>query len=78
MAVDACGIPVGFVTAPANRHDSPLLSETLDAAAGALGALPEATTIHLDRGYDSEATRGRLRERRLVAEISKRRASRPR
>ena len=50
MAVDACGIPVGFVTAPANRHDSPLLAETLDAAAGALGELPEATSIHLDRG----------------------------
>jgi IS5 family transposase len=70
MAVDACGIPVGFVTAPANRHDSPLLAETLDAA-GALGELPEATSIHLDRGYDSEATRRRLRVRGLVAENSK-------
>jgi transposase len=71
IAVDGGGIPVGFVTAPANRHDSPLLAETLDAAAEALGGLPEATSIHLDRGYDSETTRGRLRERGLVAEISK-------
>jgi IS5 family transposase len=71
MAVDGGGIPVGFVTAPANRHYSPLLAETLDAAMEALGGLPEASTIHLDRGYDSEATRGRLRERGLVAEISK-------
>jgi IS5 family transposase len=71
MAVDGGGIPLGFVTAPANRHDSPLLAETLDAAAEALGGLPEATSIHLDRGYDSETTRGRLRERGLVAEISK-------
>ena len=70
VAVDGGGIPVGVVTAPANRHDSPLLAETLDAAVGALGGLPEATSIHLDRGYDSEATRGRLRERGLVAEIS--------
>ena len=71
MAVDGSGIPVGFVTAPANRHDSPLLAETLEAAEGALGGLPEATSIHLDRGYDSEATRGLLRDRGLVAEISK-------
>jgi hypothetical protein len=70
MAVDAEGIPVGFITAPANSHDSPLLSETLDAAAGALGGLPEDTSVHLERGYDSMATRGRLRERGLVAEIS--------
>ena len=28
-AVDARGIPLGTVTAPANRHDSPLLTETL-------------------------------------------------
>jgi transposase len=46
MAVDGSGIPVGFVTAQANRHDSPLLTETLDAAAGALGGLPEATSVH--------------------------------
>ena len=70
MAVDAEGIPVGFITAPSNSHDSPLLGETLDAAGGALGGLPEDTSVHLDRGYDSMATRGRLRERGFVAEIS--------
>jgi transposase len=72
MAVDAEGIPVGFITAPANSHDSPLLAETLDAAAaaGALGRFPEAASIHLDRGYNSMATLRRLRERGLVAEIS--------
>jgi hypothetical protein len=31
VAVDAKGIPLGVVSAPANRHDSPLLGETLDA-----------------------------------------------
>jgi len=36
-----------------------------------LGGLPEGTNIHLDRGYDSEATRQRLRERALSAEISR-------
>src|SRR5215210_5853413 len=33
-AVDANGIPIGAVTAPANRHDSLLLTETLDAVPG--------------------------------------------
>ena len=70
-AVDAKGIPLGTVTAAANRHDSPLLTETLDAVAQTLGELPESTSIHLDRGYDSETTRQRLRERALSAEISR-------
>ena len=69
-AVDARGIPLGTVTAPSNRHDLPLLAETLDAVAETLGGLPESTSIHLDRGYDSGATRERLRERGLIAEIS--------
>jgi Transposase DDE domain len=69
-AVDANGIPLGIVTAPANRHDSPLLTETLDAVAETLGELPEWVSIHLDRGYDSKATRERLEERGLLAEIS--------
>ena len=71
-AVDAKGIPLGTVTAPANRHDSPLLlTETLDAVAQTLGELPESTSIHLDRGYDSETTRQRLRDRGLDAEMSR-------
>ena len=47
-----------------------LLSETLDAVAEVLGGLPERTGVHLDRGYDSEATRERLEECGLLAEIS--------
>ncbi len=71
-AVDARGIPLGTVVAPANRHDSPLLTETLDAVGEALGGLlpPERAGVHLDRGYDSKATLERLRERGLLAEIS--------
>jgi hypothetical protein len=46
-AVDAKGIPLGTVSAPANRHDSPLLTETLDAVAQTLGELPQSTSIHL-------------------------------
>jgi len=36
-----------------------------------LGGLPEGTNVHLDRGYASKATRERLKERGLEAEISK-------
>jgi len=70
MAVDAKGIPLGCLTAPANRHDSPLLVPTLRAASEALGALPEGASVHLDRGYDSRLTRERLAELGLRWEIS--------
>src|ERR687890_1952683 len=70
MAVDARGIPLGAVSAPANRHDSPLLVPTLEAASEALGALPEGASVHLDRGYDSLLSRERLEELGLGWEIS--------
>jgi transposase len=70
MAVDAKGIPLGAISAPANRHDSPLLVPTLEAISGALGALPEGASVHLDRGYDSPLTRERLKELGLRWEIS--------
>jgi hypothetical protein len=69
VAVDARGIPLGVVTAPANRYDSPLLAQTLDAAR-ALGLLPEGASIRLDCGYDSQATREKLRDRSLIPDIS--------
>jgi transposase len=71
MAVDERGIPLGAVSAPANRHDSPLLVPTLDAVAETLGVLPEGSSVHLDRGYDSALTRERLEDRGLSWEISK-------
>jgi transposase len=68
-AVDAAGIPLGAMAAPANCHDSPLLEPTLDTlVAGEL--LPAPLTIHLDRGYDSRATRDRLTGRGLRGEIA--------
>jgi transposase len=62
MTVDARGILLGAVSAPANRHDSPLLVPTLEATSEVLGALPEGASVHLDRGYDSKLTRERLLE----------------
>jgi IS5 family transposase len=58
------------MSAPANRHDSLLLGETLDTLE-VVGSLPEQMSVHLDRGYDSETTREKLRARGLIAEISR-------
>lgn len=68
--VDANGIPLGAIAAPANRHDSPLLDETLDTME-VLGELPERMSAHLDRGYDSGTTRQKLQSRGLLEQISK-------
>jgi transposase len=64
--VDADGVPLGVITAPANRHDSPLLGETLHT----VGGLPERASVHLDRAYDSNATRQLLESRGLIGAIS--------
>jgi IS5 family transposase len=69
VVVDANGIPLGTIAAPANRHDSPLLGETLDTLE-MVGELPEQMSAHLDRGYDSKTTREKLQDRGLLAEIS--------
>jgi len=77
LAVDADGIPLGIICAPANRHDSPLLAEALDSVeASFAGPLPEGASVHLDRGYDSDATRKQLEERALIGVISERGKSR--
>jgi transposase len=69
-AVDAVGIPVGGVSAGANRNDSPLLVPTLQHASASVGGLPDLASVHLDRGYDSSLTRERLEELNLVGEVS--------
>jgi hypothetical protein len=70
-AVDGKGIPIGTISAGANRHDSPLLVPTLGDAASSVGSLPDEASVHLDRAYDSFVTRERLRERNLIAQIAK-------
>ena len=65
--VDANGIPLGTIAAPANRHDSPLLEPTLDTARELCAS---GATVHLDRGYASSVTRQRLAARGLVGEIA--------
>ncbi|MGV9349765.1 transposase [Streptomyces spiralis] len=53
---DGNGIPLGRVLAGANRHDSLLLTPSLDRLHD-LGPLPDNITMHLDAGYDSATTR---------------------
>jgi Transposase DDE domain len=63
---DGCGIPLDRVLAAASRHDSPLLAATLDKL-GDLGPLPDEIRVHLDAGYDSQATRDELAARKMTA-----------
>jgi hypothetical protein len=59
-ASDGYGIPLGLVSAGANRHDSPLLAPTLAAALAQVGLMPGDVTAHLDAAYDSAPTRDLL------------------
>ena len=56
LATDADGIPVGWATDGANRHDSILFEPTLDSVADR-GLVFDVETLHLDRAYDSKAVR---------------------
>ena len=71
VATDGYGIPLGIASAGANRHDSPLLAPTLQAAHRQLGGLlPADRTCHLDAGYDSQPTRQTLDEQGFAAQIA--------
>lgn len=70
VLVDGDGIPLGTVVAAANRHDSPLLRPTLETLSRFGFDLPEKITVHLDAGYDSQATRGLLEELGCDGEIA--------
>lgn len=59
---DGKGIPIGCITAGADRHDSPLLRPTLERLSRFGYQLPEQITVHLDAGYDSRKTRELLTE----------------
>lgn len=52
LCTDRNGIPIGWATDGANRHDTvlfePTLTEVIDR-----GLLADVETLHLDRGYDS-------------------------
>jgi transposase len=70
LATDTAGIPIGVVSAPANRHDLPLLEPTLDAATTQTGPWPPGVTVHLDAAYDAHKTQVLLTTRGLRYEIT--------
>ena len=64
LATDRNGIPVGWATEGANRHDSILFEPTL-AAVDSRGLIADIETLHLDRGYDSSRIRNEAAARGL-------------
>ncbi|MFE2070142.1 IS5 family transposase [Streptomyces sp. NPDC059467] len=71
VATEARGVPIGLVSAGANRHDPPLLVPTLEAAKKQIGVFPEQVNVNLDRGYDSDKTRAALEELGFTGEIAR-------
>ena len=71
VAVEAGGIPLAAVPAPANQRDDGLVAATLDALE-VVGPLPAQPVVHLDAGYDYQPCRQVLIERGLVGQIATR------
>jgi transposase len=71
LAVEADGMPLAAVPAPANHRDDGLLGVTLDAITG-VGPLPARPVVHLDAGYDYQPCRQVLAERGMAGEIAAR------
>ena len=65
IATERNGVPIGWVTAAANRNDCALLAPTLDAVAQR-GLRLEIETLHLDRGYDNQVVRQECAQRGLT------------
>jgi hypothetical protein len=70
VLTEGAGLPLHLVSAGANRHDNPLLAPTL-AGLDKLGGPPEDATLHLDRAYDSRASRALLDTLGLHAAIAR-------
>jgi transposase len=71
VAVEAGGLPLAVMPAPANRRDDGLLAATLDAIA-VVGPLPARPVVHLDAGYDYHPCRRVLAARGMVGQIATR------
>jgi transposase len=71
VAVEAGGIPLAVLAAPANQRDDGLLAATLDALTTGV-PLPERPRVHLDAGYDDQPCRQVLTARGMVGQIATR------
>ena len=56
LCADRAGIPIGWATDGANRHDTTLFEPTL-AQVAHRGLVSDIETLHLDRGYDTNRVR---------------------
>lgn len=72
LLTDAKGIPLAVVLSGANRHDSQMLAEVLDAVVVPLPEDDGERHLCLDRGYDTPKCRETVVARRLIAHIPKR------
>ncbi|HEY5109320.1 MAG TPA: IS5 family transposase [Acidimicrobiales bacterium] len=61
ILTDRAGIPIGWATNGANRHDNIPFAPTLRSAKDR-GLLADVETLHLDRGYDSQGVRTTCRD----------------
>ncbi len=72
LATEGYGVPLGIASAGANRHNSPLLAPTLNAAISQLGGtVPEERSCHLDAGYDGQPARQILDELGFASQIAR-------
>jgi transposase len=71
VAVEADGMPLAAVPAPANHRDDGLLAATLDAV-GVVGSLPTQPMVHLDAGCDYQPCRQVLTARGMAGQIAAR------
>ena len=75
VLVDARGVPLSIEIAPANRHDSKLLRETLKKRKYRRKRTKQRRRLHLhgDKGYDSEESRTSARRHGYIPKIAKKR-----
>ncbi|MGP4018817.1 IS5 family transposase [Saccharopolyspora sp. 5N708] len=76
MSTEKQGVPLGIVSAGANRHDWPLLEPTLRQTRQQItdlpaGGLPRTARVHPDSGHDSGKTRDLLDDEGLTGVIAR-------
>jgi hypothetical protein len=71
VAVEASGMPLAALPAPAKHRDVRLLAAILDVN-GLVGLLPVRPVVHVDAGYDWELCRQALADRGMAGQIAAR------
>ncbi|CAO4163545.1 Transposase DDE domain-containing protein [Methylorubrum populi] len=72
LVTDARGTPLGFRLSGANRHDSPMMAQTLDAIPPPRnGRRRRPDKLHADKAYDAKVRRQECRARGIVPRIAR-------